>query len=117
LPEVVRAKLMSKLAYVEEEAVKQNLERAIALLPQYEASLACMVAEVEAEGEEAKTAGAKFQALQRLLQRLLFERGSDGREESPKLLVFVERVSVAGPMAQLLSASLGLDVAHARCPR
>ncbi|CAE7296341.1 dcl1 [Symbiodinium sp. CCMP2592] len=98
LLEVVQAKLSSKLAFADGDAV-ECLQRALALLPHCREVLSSRVSTVSDE------ASRKFEALCKLLRRLL--SGS-----TDKILVFVERVSVAGPMARLLEASTGVEIAH-----
>ena len=98
---LVHAKLCSKLSFADDDFVKCNLQKAIELIPHYRSSLASATYLDSASEEKS----GKFEALRRLLQRLLESPGD-------KVLVFVERVAVAGPMAVLLSASLGLEIAQ-----
>eukprot|EP00439_Symbiodinium_sp_Y106_P042035 s4407_g5.t1 len=98
LLEVVQAKLSSKLAFADGDSV-ECLQRALVLLPRCREVLASRVSTVSDE------ASGKFEALCKLLRRLL--SGS-----TDKILVFVERVSVAGPMPRLLEASTGVEIAH-----
>ena len=97
-----KAKLSSKLAFADGDSV-ECLQRALVLLPRCREVLASRVSTVSDE------ASGKFEALCKLLRRLL--SGS-----TDKILVFVERVSVAGPMARLLEASTGVEIAHAPRP-
>ncbi|CAE7932969.1 unnamed protein product [Symbiodinium necroappetens] len=101
LVEVVQAKLSSKLQFVDGDAgdTMECLQRALVLLPQCREVLA----RVNTVSDEVS---GKFEALRQLLRRLLSGSTSD------KILVFVERVSVAGPMARLLEASTGVEIAH-----
>ena len=79
------------------------LQRALVLLPRCREVLA-------RENTVSDEVSGKFEALRQLLRRLLSGSTSD------KILVFVERVSVAGPMARLLEASTGVEIAHAPRP-
>ncbi|CAK9097815.1 Endoribonuclease Dicer homolog 2 (Dicer-like protein 2) (AtDCL2) [Durusdinium trenchii] len=109
LPEVMMAKLQSKLAIMEDEVVKSNLLNAIALVRPFQ--LALMQGEsvkelqqMEAEQAEQHITG-KCQTLLTLLEQLL-------RDGEDKILVFVERVSVACCMARLISSRLGVLALH-----
>ncbi|CAE7350675.1 dcl1 [Symbiodinium sp. CCMP2456] len=101
LVEVVQAKLSSKLAFADDAGDTECLQRALVLLPRCREVLA----RVTSVSDEVS---GKFEALCQLLRRLL--SGSNGSTD--KILVFVERVSVAGPMARLLEASTGVEIAH-----
>ena len=101
LPEVMAAKLQSKLSIVEDEVIKSNLQAAIAMLQPFQLA---MFQTAQQEQQEQGTVD-KFETLLTLLQQLV-EKGSD------KILVFVERVSVACCMARLLSSRLGLQTLH-----
>ena len=103
------AKLQSKLAIMEDEAVKSNLLNAIALVRPFQLALMQVdsvkeLQRMEVEQVEQYITG-KCQTLLNLIQQLL-----DGQMD--KILVFVERVSVACCMARLLSSRLGVLALH-----
>lgn len=109
LPEVMMAKLQSKLAIMEDEAVKSNLLNAIALVRPFQLALMQVdsvkeLQRMEVEQVEQYITG-KCQTLLNLIQQLL-----DGQMD--KILVFVERVSVACCMARLISSRLGVLALH-----
>lgn len=128
LPEVMMAKLQSKLAMMEDEAVKSNLMMAIAFVQPFQLALmqsdsvkALQRLEVEnahIENLSGPTCTGKFESLLTLLRQLLDKDISDDKYDNPsqdkkdKILVFVERVSVACCMARLLSSRLGLLALH-----
>ena len=123
LPEVMMAKLQSKLAIMEDEAVKSNLLMAIAFVQPFQLALmqsdsvkALQRLEVEDSAHIANLSGptrtGKFESLLTLLRQLLDKDTSDDNPSQDKILVFVERVSVACCMARLLSSRLGLLALH-----
>lgn len=104
------AKLQSKLSIMEDDAVKSNLLHAIAMVRPFQLALmqvdsVKVLQRLEVEQVEQHITG-KCQALLTLLQQLLEENCDD------KILVFVERVSVACCMARLISSRLGVLALH-----
>ncbi|CAJ1338341.1 unnamed protein product, partial [Effrenium voratum] len=95
LPEVVAAKLQSKLGAIDDEQTKTNLQAGIALVRPFQQSVLALAE----HGQHWEETTGKFDALLALLRRML------GRSED-KILVFVERVSVACVMARIISARL-----------
>ena len=102
--------------------------------PSASANAAAASEAIDAEASGMSGTNGKFQALCQLLARLTKSESSDAESENSlcsfkkdqertikdktclnrdKVLVFVERVAVAGPMAQLLETSLCLPVTHA----
>eukprot|EP00438_Fugacium_kawagutii_P016558 Skav213233 [mRNA] locus=scaffold1151:68510:71331:+ [translate_table: standard] len=112
LPEVMMAKLQSKLSIMEDDVVKSNLLNAIAMVRPFQLALMQVdsvkaLQRLEVEQVEQHITG-KCQALLTLLQQLLAEN----MENCDKILVFVERVSVACCMARLISSRLGVLALH-----
>ena len=113
---------------MEDEAVKSNLMMAIAFVQPFQLALmqsdsvkALQRLEVEnahIENLSGPTCTGKFECLLTLLRQLLDKDISDDKYDNPsqdkkdKILVFVERVSVACCMARLLSSRLGLLALH-----
>ena len=105
------AKTANKLAYMEKgDLAEAPLQEALALMYPCRKALTAAVDSASLSKSQKLPCGrsAKFQVLCDLLSRLLKDsRGSE------KVLVFVERVAVAGPMAALLADFLGTETTHA----
>ena len=106
------AKTANKLAYMEKgDLAEAPLQEALALMYPCRKALTAAVDSASLSKSQRLPCGrsAKFQVLCDLLSRLL--KDSEGGSE--KVLVFVERVAVAGPMAALLADFLGTETTHA----
>ena len=104
LMEICSAKLSSKLAYTDNEVSKQSLQAALVNLPAFSAELA---AQVDMLGYAGFKSTGKCQALIVLLEHLI-----TSSDLTDKLIVFVDHVSMACPMARILSAHFHCVVAH-----
>lgn len=103
LPEVLWSKLNNKLSFAENEEAKASIQAACAGVSSFQADVCQLVAE---PGWAEPTTG-KCEALVALLTKLL-----GGDAGGAKALVFVERVSVARPLACILNMYLGVPVVH-----
>jgi len=101
LTEVVKAKLMNKLTYTDEPVIQSVLQEAVIMLPQFTQELAMMTDSVGSSG----TTTGKCECLIVLLQRLL-------QGTTDKVIIFVERVSLAGPMTSILAQYYGGRIVH-----